>query len=148
MVLVSRHVLVGCLLATLAGPCAAQQGPGCGLELKDFAKEGRTAPGWSTWAAREEVQPRCFVDSVHFRSAPTRWPSRETAMPPNTGMGLPRQRHQARRYYRLTGLLRAQSVPDERRQVVARLDWLDAAGKRTTQPDYAYETSVDGNGRG
>jgi len=40
---------------------------------------------------------------------------------------------------------RVRSVPDERRQVIARLDWLDAAGHRVGQPDYAYETSAEGD---
>ena len=53
----------------------------------------------------------------------------------------------AHQYYQLTAYYRTQSVPDERRQVVARLDWLDKSGNRVGQPDYAYETSLVGDWR-
>jgi predicted amidohydrolase len=43
----------------------------------------------------------------------------------------------------MTAHYRTRGVPDERRQVVARLDWLDAAGKRVGQPDYAYNTTPE-----
>ncbi len=142
---ITPHVLAGCLMTMLAVPCPAQQGDGLRIELRDFTKDGRTAPGWTTWAEREEIQPRCFVDSVTFRSAPDALAiSGNGNASEYGGWAYPVNGIRAGQYYRLTAYYRAQSVPDERRQVVARLDWLDKAGQRTAQPDYAYETSVDG----
>src|SRR5438309_382959 len=41
------------------------------VELSGFeaARNGIPA-GWRTWAARHEIAPRTFVDSVHYRRAP------------------------------------------------------------------------------
>jgi predicted amidohydrolase len=48
------------------------------------------------------------------------------------------------RWYRFTGLFRTEKVAYEHRQVGARVEWLDARGRRTGQPDYAYEVEAAG----
>jgi predicted amidohydrolase len=116
------------------------------IELKDFTKDGQTAPGWSAWAQREEIQPKCFVDSIHFRSAPDALAISGNGNPLEYGgwaysIGgiMPGQ------FYLLTAYYRTESVRDEKRQVLARLDWRDKSGQRAGQPDYAYETSAAGD---
>ena len=140
--------VTGCLLAALAGPCPAQQGEHLRLDLKVPGNAGRGPGGWSAWAERGEIQPRCFVDAVNFRSAPGSLAISGDGNPAEHGgwahiVGGIR----AGQFYRLTAYYRAQAVPDEMRQVVARLDWLDDHGRRAGQPDYAYETSADGDWR-
>ena len=140
--------VAGCLFALLAVACPAEPATALRVEFRDFGKEGGTAPGWTAWAPRPEIQPRCFVDMVRFRSAPDSlaisgngnaseyggWARTVAGITPG-------------RYYRLTAHYTTQSVPDEKRQVVARLDWLDASGLRVGQPDYAYKTVPDGSWR-
>ncbi len=136
----------GLLFAALAGPCHGQPGGTPPLELRDFGGSAGSAGGWSAWAERQEVQPRCFVDSAHFRSAPDSLAISGNANPAEYGgWAYPVGGIRAGQHYRLTAYYRAQSVPDERRQVVARIDWLDDLGKRVGQPDYAYEASADGD---
>jgi predicted amidohydrolase len=132
-----------CLLAMSAGRSPAQ---GLRIELKDFSKDGQTAPGWSAWAQRDEIQPRCFVDSTRFRSAPDALAISGNGNPLEYGgwaytIGDIR----AGQFYELAAYFSTRSVPDERRQVLARLDWLDKSGQRVGQPDYAYETSPAGD---
>jgi len=64
------HLIVGIAAILLSGSRPAQGAQGLRIELKDFTQDGRTAPGWTAWAQRDEIQPRCYVDSTHFRSAP------------------------------------------------------------------------------
>jgi predicted amidohydrolase len=143
----SIQVFVGaCLLVILARPSAAAPSDGLRVELKDFSTDGHVAAGWSSWAQRPEVQPRCFVDSVHFRSAPDALAiSGDGNAVEYGGWAYTVGNVIAGRTYQLTAHYRTQAVPDERRQVVARIDWLDASGKRVGQPDYAYETSAEGD---
>jgi predicted amidohydrolase len=122
-------------------PCFAAQDNGLHTNLKD----GPSPSGWSSWSPRDEIQPKCFVDSLHYRTPPGslaisgRSDAAEYGGWARTVPGI-----KPGQYYRLTAYYRCQDVADPRRQVVARLDWLDASGRRTAQPDYAYETSADG----
>ena len=115
------------------------------LELKDFSQEGSTPGGWSAFAARSEIQPRCTVDTTHFRSAPDALAisgngnSAEYGGWVYSAGGI-----RAGRWYRLRAFYRTESVPDERRQVVARLDWRDGKGERVGQPDYAWAVTPEG----
>jgi predicted amidohydrolase len=132
----------------VAGPSPAQPAQGLQVELRDFAKEGRIADGWSAWAPRDEIRPKCFVDGTHFRSAPDALAISGNGNPLEYGgWAYTIGNIEAGRFYELAAYFDTRSVPDERRQVLARLDWLDAAGRRVGQPDYAYETSAAGDWR-
>jgi predicted amidohydrolase len=137
-----------CLLALLNFGSSALEATGLQVELKDFTKDGHIAEGWTAWAARDELLPRCFVDSTHFRSAPDALAISGNGNPLEYGGwahvigGI-----EAGKFYGLTAYYSTQSVPDERRQVLARLDWLDKAGQRVGQPDYAYKTKAAGDWR-
>jgi len=144
--ILSLLVAVGLVLVALPSPCMGQTVDGLHLELRNFGKDGRTVAGWSAWAQRDEIQPKCYVDTVHFRSAPDALAISGNGNPIEYGgWSYEVKGIRAGQYYRLTAYFRTQSVADPRRQVVARLDWLDAHGKRAGQPDYAYETSSDGD---
>ena len=139
------HSVGACLLAALAGRCAAQQGGRLWLDPKGLGADGRTPAGWAAWAERDEIRPRCFVDPGRFRSAPGSLAISGDGNPLEHG-GWARQVGgiRAGRFYRLTAYYSCKSVPDEGRQVVARVDWLDEQGRRVGQPDYASDTSEDG----
>jgi len=137
------HVTVGIAAILLSGTCLAQ---GLRVELKDFTEDGRTDPGWTAWAQRQEIQPRCYVDTAHARSAPDALAiSGDGNRLEYGGWAHVIGDIKPGRYYKLTAYYRAESVTYVQRQVVARLDWLDTSGKRTSQPDYAYETSAAGD---
>ncbi|HEY5078702.1 MAG TPA: carbon-nitrogen hydrolase family protein [Opitutaceae bacterium] len=144
--LLTLSLACGCLGAASAPLGAAQLESHLRLEFHDFGREAATAGGWSPWAERQEIQPRCFVDSAHSRSAPDSLAISGNGNPAEYGgWALKAGGVRGGQFYLLTAYFRTQSVPDGRRQVVARLDWLDASGARTGEPDYAYETSADGD---
>ncbi len=113
------------------------------VQFSDFGKND-----WKPWAPREEIAPRCFVDTTSFHSAPD-----SLAISGNAnsaaygGWTHVVQGIQDGRYYRLTAFYRAQGVAEERRQILTRVDWLDAEGKRVGQPDHAYETEPEARWR-
>jgi predicted amidohydrolase len=134
------------LVGVLSSPSRAQQADELHLELRNFSKDGQTAPGWSVWAQRAEIQPKCFIDTSRFRSAPDALAISGDGNPAEYGgWAYAIKGILAGRTYRLTAYYRARGVHDESRQVVARLDWLDNRGHRVGQPDYAYEKSPDGD---
>ncbi len=106
---------------------------------------GQMPAGWQTWSARPETAPRAFVDTAHSLGAPGAlaisgngnaaacggWEFRTAGV-------------EGGRWYRLTAHYRAEGVRDEALQILARLDWMGAAGKRVAQPDYAYRTEPRG----
>ncbi|MEK7406105.1 MAG: carbon-nitrogen hydrolase family protein [Acidobacteriota bacterium] len=119
-----------------------------------FRQSGFTAgpdglpAGWRSWAARAEMAPKTFVDQVHSRGEPGSlaisgnsnaaaaggWEYAVTGVQPG-------------QWYRLGASYRADAVNYEPLQVVARLEWRTAEGKRAGQPDYAYATRPEGDWR-
>jgi len=101
--------------------------------------------GWTTWAPRDEIAPRTFIDTVHYRSRPG-----SLAISGNSnaaaygGWVHTAQGIAPGKWYRFQAYYRQQGATNERNQVIARLDWRKAAGKRAGQPDYAYQTKRDG----
>jgi predicted amidohydrolase len=105
-------------------------------------------PGWSTWSARDEIAPRASVVSSPSRGEPGALSLSGGGNPAACG----EWRHRidgiaAGQWYRLTAHYRAEGVPHESWQVLARLDWMGADGARTGWPDYAYRTAPDGDWR-
>ncbi len=134
------------LFTVLAMAAPAQPTEGQSIELKALSKSLQTSTGWSSWAQRDEIKPKCFVDSTHFRSAPDALAISGNGNPLEYGgWAYTVENVKAGQYYELAAYYSTESVPDERREVLARIDWLDAAGRRVAQPDYAYETSVEGS---
>ncbi len=139
--------LIACaaLLAALSGPCGGQSAPALRVDLKDAGTDLNAPAGWTPWAQRDEIRPRCYVDPARFRTAPSSLAIFGLGNPLEYG-GWARTVPgvSESRYYTLTAYFRAESVHDDHRQVLARVDWLDASGRRAGQPDYAYETSPAG----
>ncbi|MBM3738774.1 MAG: carbon-nitrogen hydrolase family protein [Acidobacteria bacterium] len=97
------------------------------------------ASGWTKWSAREEIAPRRFVDStvsigepgslaVSGNSNAAAYGGWERDIP---GVA-------AGRWYRFSAAYRATGVGHENLQVLARLDWRTAEGKRAGQPEYVW----------
>jgi len=111
-----------------------------------IAGQDGTPPGWTTWAARPEIAPRTFVDSVHHRSGQGSlaisgasnaseyggWEFQVSGVNPG-------------KWYRFTAYYRAEGVEYESQRVVSRLDWGAANGRRAGQPDYPYQVSPAGD---
>ena len=62
------RVLNFCVLGSLLSLSCL--GNGLKIQLNDFASAGPSAApaGWQPWAQREEVMPRCYIDTTQFRS--------------------------------------------------------------------------------
>ncbi len=104
----------------------------------DGDADGRPA-GWSVWAPRPEIAPRTFVDRAHYRgkpgslavsgnSNPAVFGGWEHAVPGIT----------AGTWYRFVAHYRTEGIRYESSQVLARLLWMDDAGKRIGHPDFPY----------
>jgi predicted amidohydrolase len=103
---------------------------------------------WTATSPRDEIHPKCFADSSrHLSSAAALAISGNGNSLEYGGWARRVDGIVAGHYYRLTAHFHAESVENERRQVVARLDWLDAAGGRVGQPDYAVESDQTGDWR-
>jgi predicted amidohydrolase len=101
------------------------------------AKEGRPE-GWTTWSARPETAPRAFVDKGALAI------SGNSNIAGHGGWERRIGGVEGGAWYRFTARYRAEGVPAESWQVVARLDWQNAAGSRATEPDYVYQAKRDG----
>ena len=101
--------------------------------------------GWSTWSARGETAPHMFIDSQRYRSKPGSLGISGASNPAEHGgwekavAGI-----EAGAWYRFVAYYRAEAVPAESWQVVARLDWRAAANRRVGQPDYVSKASREG----
>jgi predicted amidohydrolase len=98
---------------------------------------GVAPAGWTQWSHRPETMPRVFVDSQISRGEPGSlaigggsnsasyggWRRLVTGVKPGE-------------WLRFKAFYRAESVAAENWQVIARLDWSGADGKRVSEPDY------------
>jgi len=94
---------------------------------------------WTSWAPRPEIAPKTLerggVLEISGGGNPSAHGGWERVV---SGI-------EAGKWYRLQALYQCAQVPYEQIQVTARLDWLDGAGKRTGQPDYAWEAQREGD---
>jgi predicted amidohydrolase len=101
--------------------------------------------GWKTWSPRAEIAPRTWVDHLHKRT-----PAGALAISGNSNPAAYGGWHhrvegiEPGKWYRLRARYRTEGMSHETLQVLARMDWSDAAGKRTGQPEYAWQTTPDG----
>ena len=101
--------------------------------------------GWNVWSQRKQTSPVFFsaespslggpgslgIGGGSNSSAHGCWLKNVSGIVPG-------------HYYRLDALYTAELVPWPRQQVLARLEWLDAEGKRAGQPEYVPEIGPEG----
>lgn len=135
---------MGCLLAILSiGSLTAAALP-FQFSGATPGPDGKPA-GWTTWSARAETAPRCFVDPLHFRGKSGSLAiSGAGKLAEHGGWEHIEPGIEAGQWYRFTAYYRAEAVASENWQIVARLDWRDARNVRAAQPDYAYHAQRDG----
>jgi predicted amidohydrolase len=106
------------------------------------------AQSWTVWSARAETAPRAYIDLTHSRGKAGALALSGASNPAAHG-GWHRKAEAVRpgKWHRLTAYYRAEAVPFEHRQILARLEWLNAAGKRAGQPDYGWKTAREGEWR-
>lgn len=101
--------------------------------------------GWHPWAARPEIAPRTFVDPVHSRGEPGSLAiSGAGNVAAYGGWECILSGVEAGKWYRFVGYYRAEGVHNASLQVVAKLDWVTAQGKRAAEPDFAYRVTPEG----
>jgi predicted amidohydrolase len=111
-----------------------------------FTPDSDSKPsGWTTWSARAETAPRCFVDAQHFRSKPGSLAiSGNSNIAEHGGWQRLVPGVQAGGWYRFTAFYRTENVSYENWQVIARLDWRNGQGRTAGEPDYVYQARREG----
>ena len=105
-------------------------------------------PGWKVWAARAEIAPRTWVDSVQSRGqAGSLAVSGNSNAAAYGGWEYTASGIEPGKWYRFAAYYQAETLPYEPLAVVARLDWVTAEGKRAGQPDYPYALQSEGGWR-
>jgi len=109
------------------------------------AGPGGLPAGWMRWAARGEIAPRVFVERFHSRGE-----SGSLAISGNSnaaahgGWECTVGGVKPGQWYRLTAYYRLDAPRHESLDVVARLDWVTAQGRRAGQPEYAWQVRPEG----
>lgn len=93
---------------------------------------------WKLWSPRDEIAPKVsrvggalVVDGGGIPGVCGGWVLHETQIKPGE-------------WYRLEARYRARGFTHEPSQLFARLDWRDAKGRRTGQPEYGYQIRQEG----
>jgi len=108
------------------------------------AKDGKPE-GWATWSARPETAPRVFVDPLRYRtSAGSLAISGNSNAAEHGGWERRVAGVESGAWYRFVAYYKAEAVPFESWQVVARLDWRTSGNARVGEPDYVYRASRQG----
>jgi predicted amidohydrolase len=101
--------------------------------------------GWKPWAPRPEIAPKTFVDKLHHRGRAGALAVSGNSNPAAFGGWQYRAEGvQPGNWYRLRAYYRTEGVPNESLQVLARVDWAGAQGKRAGQPEYGWRTTPEG----
>jgi predicted amidohydrolase len=103
---------------------------------------------WEIWAPRPEIAPRGYLDATRYRAQPASLALSGNSNPAVCG-GWQRAAGgvEPGRWYRLRAHYRTEGPQYDPLQVVARLDWSDAQGRRVGQPDYGWRVVRDGDWR-
>ncbi|MFB3826415.1 MAG: carbon-nitrogen hydrolase family protein [Bryobacteraceae bacterium] len=122
-----------CVALLLAAVSAWAQLP---VRQTDFADPPQ---GWTKWSPRPEIAPRAWVEAggalaLAGDSNPAVYGGWEY-----TARGV-----MPGRWYRFSARYRGVGFTFENGQVLARLDWAAASGKRAGQPDFVYQARRDG----
>ena len=95
-----------------------------------------TPAGWTTWSARAETAPRCFVDPLRFRTKPGSLAINGSSnVAEHGGWHRVVKGVEPGMWYRFTAYYRTEGVTHESLQVLARVDWNNAAMKRAGRPE-------------
>jgi predicted amidohydrolase len=111
-------------------------------------RESGFKAAWEIWAPRPEISPRGYLDPTRYRSQPSSLALTGDSNPAVCG-GWQRSVGgiEPGRWYRLTAHYRAEGPQYDALQVLPRLDWAEAQGRRAGQPDYAWRVTADGDWR-
>jgi predicted amidohydrolase len=100
--------------------------------------------GWQRWSPRDEIAPRVYVDSTQDRGS-----GGSLAVSGNSNVAVMGGWEKLAsvtpgRWYRFTAYYRADGLREETFEVLPRLDWRNAQGKRAGQPLYVSATTAAG----
>ena len=93
---------------------------------------------WQAWAPREEIQPKTWTEGEVLGIAgagnAAAWGGWQKGV----------DKVEPGQWYRFSTLFRTEKAGYEHRQVGVRIEWLDANGHRTGQPDYPWQVEPAG----
>jgi hypothetical protein len=114
------------MAAAFAAGLSAQTVP---FHQSAFAAADAEPGAWTVWSPRKEIAPRAYVDELHSRSGRGALALSGNGNPAVFG-GWERKLAgiEPGRWYRFHASYRAEGLDSAPRQVVPRLDWVDAAG--------------------
>lgn len=102
--------------------------------------------GWKLWSQRPATAPKVSLDHTISRSGKgSLVVSGNSNAAAHGGWENTIPNIQPSRWYRFTAFYRTQGVSHPNYQIVPRLDWRTAQGKRAGQPDYVYKTKQEGD---
>jgi predicted amidohydrolase len=105
----------------------------------------RYPDGWEPWSSQPALTPRLLLEPSTGRSGSIALGVQGMG---SLGLCAGWSRRisdiQSGKAYRFSAFYRAEHVPDERRSIVASLQWFDAAGKRLRKPDFILPTPTTG----
>jgi predicted amidohydrolase len=103
-----------------------------------------TTNGWTSWSPRDEIMPKFSIDAKGGRSNTPALTIQSRDANDFGGWEKRFDNISGGSTYRFTTWYRAENVKDERRSVIARLQWLDAKGKNARPADYALDVAHEG----
>jgi predicted amidohydrolase len=111
-----------------------------------FAEPARIeTTSWRVWSQRQETAPRAYIDHTTTRSGKGSLAvSGDSNIAVHGGWEHTVSGIEAGKWYRFTAYYKSQGVRYPTWQIVPRVDWRDANGKRAGQPDYVYKTKQEG----
>ena len=101
---------------------------------------------WVSWAPRDEIAPRTYVDSEQGRESGGALAIAGDGNPAAYG-GWHREIPGVRSgsWYRLTTYLRHEGLPQPRQNALARLAWKQGSGQQARWPQYAHQFTAEGS---
>ena len=105
-------------------------------------------PKWHAWAPRPDIAPKTYVDETRSRGDAGALAVSGNGNPASSG-GWEREATSVEpgKWYRFSAAYTATGLKFEANEIVCRIVWVDAAGRRTGEADYAYQLEREGEWR-
>jgi predicted amidohydrolase len=135
-----KSLMLCLFVCVCANVCASESPAGAVLNPAEFPNDK-----WTTWSPRAEIAPKFDMDVKGGRHGSKALRIQSENESHHGGWTTELKGIEEGKTYAFSGWVRAKNIPHPTRSIISKLEWLDADGKPLRAPDFAIDSSAEGD---